>query len=280
MRVLLVLALSASAAVAQGIVPGATGPPSPDCYATGSFTATGTAYNWDNHTVGCTSWHLSYTATSNVSALSIEIDAANLGTTAGSAGTFSAMTGIAYGSTNPSTAVTGGEIAAAPFITPAWVQIKLGSMTGTGQVNWVVMGYRPTATTTPGGGFGTFALGYVTSGFPVLATACTQSAVIAATAGAGATIVVTNALATVGVHICGFAISTSLAGTVQFTSGSGAACGGSNTALTGIMNINTAIPMTYGSGLGQVMQSSVNGTSVCVTAVTGNINGVLSYTIY
>ena len=151
---------------AQGTPPGVTGAPAPDCFfssgssggssATGSYGPNGGAGSFfDNTAAQCAVWHLMYTATSGASSISIELDGANAGTAFGTPGSFSALTGVAPGSTNPSTATGGADIAIAPIVVPAYLQVKVGTLNA-GSVRWWVIGYRPNATTTPGTGFGSF----------------------------------------------------------------------------------------------------------------------------
>lgn len=162
-------------ATAQGTVPGTAGAPSPDCFfssgstgassATGTFGPNGGSKGWfDNTNAQCAVWHLVYVATSDASSVSIELDGADLATNFQTPGAFSALTGAAPGSSNPSTAVGGADIAVAPVKIPAFVQVKIGTLNA-GSVRWWVIGYRPNATTTPGTGFGSFVFNAPTGTF-------------------------------------------------------------------------------------------------------------------
>lgn len=165
---LVLFVLAAGRLSAQGVPPGTAGPPAPDCFfssgssggatATGKYGPNGGSNTFFDNTVSqCAIWHLVYVATSGASSISIELDGANAGATFGTPGSFAALTGLAYGSTNPSTVTGGSDIAAAPTVVPAYVQVNLGTLNA-GTVRWWAIGYRPAATTTPGTGFGQFVL--------------------------------------------------------------------------------------------------------------------------
>lgn len=81
------------------------------------------------------------------------------------------------------------------------------------------------------------------------------------------------------IRICNIALSSSLAGTFQVISGTGATCGTATTSITGAMNLATAATITMSGGQGSVFRSPA-GHNLCITAVTGNITGVASYVQY
>lgn len=150
----------------QGNPPGGSGFQAPDCFfssgsgggatATGTYGANGGPKGYyDNTNTQCAIWHLVYVATSGASSISIELDGASTGTTFGTPGSFAALTGVAPGSANPSTATAGADIALAPVVIPAYLQVNITTLNA-GTVRWFAIGYRPNATTTPGTGFGSF----------------------------------------------------------------------------------------------------------------------------
>lgn len=183
----LVLLGAARFLAAQGNVPGTAGAPSPDCFFNGQVSATGTfgvlggsgAY-FDNTGSQCAIWHLIYTATSGASSISIELDGANTGTTFGTPGSFAALTGTPSGSSNPSTATGGAEVAMAPSTVPAYVQVKVNTLNG-GQLKYWVIGYRPGISSTPGIGFGQYVVPSPNSTVISFQQAVTGSAVALAT---------------------------------------------------------------------------------------------------
>jgi hypothetical protein len=137
---------------------GTSAPVAPDCYDQGTFTAVGTSQPRDWTRSGCTAWHLFYQATSGISVISIEMDGAPEGVTFGTQGSFTAMTGLAAGTTNPATILPSSSISASPLATPGWTQANLTVCTGcsaTATVTWELFGYRPGVQTTPQNGFGT-----------------------------------------------------------------------------------------------------------------------------
>lgn len=220
-KLLLVLALlwGARSLYAQGVPPGTAGPPAPDCFfssgstggstATGSYGPGGGTSNWfDNTGSQCAIWHLIYIATSGASSISIELDGANTGTAFGTPGSFSALTGAAPGSSNPSTATGGADIALSPLVPPAYVQVKIGTLNA-GSVRWWVIGYRPSATTTPGTGFGSFVF-LAPNGSVVSGQQAVTNAAVALTTTTLKTICVKNILtSTASAYIGPTGISTS-----------------------------------------------------------------------
>lgn len=265
----------------QGIAPGASGPPSPDCYASTTISATGRYLLFNNQGVGCTNWHVDYTTGSSISGISVELDIAPIGTTNATIGAWTAMSGTAFGTTNPSTTLVGAEIAATPIIPPSWVSINIATYTGSGPVNIVLMGYRPGVSTSPGAGFGTIAFVGAASSAPTFVAACDHFAAVNVTA-AATTQVITGS-ATAVIHVCAINVSMSAAGTVAFSEGTGANCGSNTTALTSPITLATGTPFNAGSGFGQIMQTdatTVTSKNFCVAAATGNVVGFISYTLY
>lgn len=261
---------------AQSIPTGSTGAPAPDCYNSGSVSAIGRPYTLNNIGTGCTVWHLFYTAGSSVSALSIEIDQAPRGATDATIGAWAPMSGVAFGSTNPSVVTVAGEIAAAPIVVPAWVSINITTYTGSGNISWVLMGYRPGVSTSPGAGFGVFAITATSSGLPNFVVACDTQVSISATTVA----TMISGTAAKNIHICSLNIALSGAGTVTITEGTGATCAGAPTTRMAATTFATGTPFTAGSGVGQILFTQTTGDNLCIAASAGTVAGFATYTVY
>lgn len=77
------------------------------------------------------------------------------------------------------------------------------------------------------------------------------------------------------IYVCQLTVALTVAGTAQLEYGTGTNCGTGTTALTGAMNLATATPMSIGWG-GAVVTVPA-GNALCLVAVTGTANGVISY---
>lgn len=108
-------------------------------------------------------------------------------------------------------------------------------------------------------------------------TACDGSAAVTVTAGATTQIV---ALATGNrIRVCAFTVHMSAAGTFQWKSGTGASCGTSTANITGAIPAATNDGVSIGNGLGELFVTPVS-HALCLTAVTGNAVGFISYALY
>jgi hypothetical protein len=102
---------------------------------------------------------------------------------------------------------------------------------------------------------------------------CNQSATISVTATNTTQIVALSASKII--RVCGFVASISLAGTAQFVYGTGTNCAVGTTNLTGAINIATGqVINAYGNP--EVFRTA-SANAICLTAATGNVNGVLTY---
>lgn len=106
---------------------------------------------------------------------------------------------------------------------------------------------------------------------------CSSTAVVAVTAGNTTEIVALSG--STQIRVCSLVISTSLAGTAQFVYGSGTNCGTGTTNITGAMNLATATPLAISSGNGSVFRA-LAAKALCLSAVTGNVNGFVTYAQY
>jgi hypothetical protein len=107
---------------------------------------------------------------------------------------------------------------------------------------------------------------------------CPNSAVVNVTAGAGATEIIPLTASQV-IRVCSIALTISATGTSTISYGTGTNCGTGNTALTGAMALTTATPFTMSSGNGSLLRTA-SANALCVTAVTGNVTGFITYAKY
>ncbi len=111
------------------------------CTITGTFTAAGTSTQFDNRTLGCYQFRVSYNST-GFSALSIQLESAP--DVSGVPGSWTAFTGatVVTDGTNPSantnSAIIGVHSGA------AWIRLNLVSKTGTGKVTYQFWGANST----------------------------------------------------------------------------------------------------------------------------------------
>lgn len=104
---------------------------------------------------------------------------------------------------------------------------------------------------------------------------CPSVAQVSVTAG-NTTKIITN-VAGQRTYICAFVLTISTAGTAQITSGTGTNCGSSAAVLTPAFNIGTTLPFQYAPLNGTAAGPAATAFDVCVTAVTGNVTGMISY---
>lgn len=117
----------------------------------------------------------------------------------------------------------------------------------------------------------------VTGGALTSPTVCDQSAVITVTGGNTTEVVALTAARSI--HVCSFSASISLAGSAQFVDGTGTNCGTGAGNLTGAYSIATGVTTSQGGGFGDIFKTR-SARALCLTAVTGNITGVVSYSVY
>lgn len=114
-------------------------PPPPDCSIFFSFTASGSTSSFDNRSRGCVTWTLLYQS-SGFSGLTLTFQSASGSLTAGSFGAYGGA--VATGS-NPNTSTTGAitTFTNGTVVTP-WLRVTLTGLTGSGEMNGVLYGYR------------------------------------------------------------------------------------------------------------------------------------------
>lgn len=103
---------------------------------------------------------------------------------------------------------------------------------------------------------------------------CPNTAVVNVTAAATTQIVALSG--STNIRVCSFAISMSAAGTAQFVSGTGSNCGTGTANITGAMTLATGTPLAMSSGNGSVFRAGAS-QALCLSAVTGNVTGFVTY---
>lgn len=106
---------------------------------------------------------------------------------------------------------------------------------------------------------------------------CPNSAVINVTAAATTELVALTASQVI--RVCSFVLTESLAGTAKFVYGTGANCGTGTTDLTGAMALATNASLAISAANGSLLRTA-SANALCLTAVTGNITGFVSYAKY
>lgn len=106
---------------------------------------------------------------------------------------------------------------------------------------------------------------------------CANSAVINVTAAATTELV--SLTASQVIRVCSFTITESLSGTAKFVYGTGSNCGTGTTDLTGAMAVGTNSAISQSSGNGSLFRTA-SANALCLTAVTGNITGFVTYAKY
>lgn len=107
--------------------------------------------------------------------------------------------------------------------------------------------------------------------------ACPNTAVVNVTAAATTEIVSLTAAQVI--RVCSMALTMSAAGTATIVNGTGTNCGTGTASLTGAMNLGTSVPLAMGSGYGSVLRTA-SGNALCISAVTGNVTGFITYAKY
>lgn len=103
---------------------------------------------------------------------------------------------------------------------------------------------------------------------------CPSSAVINVTAAATTEIVALTASQVI--RVCSFVITESLGGTAAFVYGTGTNCATGQTAITGAMALSTGGNISLSAGKDSLFRTA-SANALCLTAVTGNIVGFLTY---
>jgi len=103
---------------------------------------------------------------------------------------------------------------------------------------------------------------------------CSNSAVVNVTAAATTQLVALSS--STNIRVCSVAITMSAAGTAQFVSGTGANCGTGTANVTGAFTLATGTPLALSAANGSLFRAGAS-NALCLTAVTGNVTGVISY---
>ena len=159
-----------------------------------TFTGTGTGsngpfQNFGTTTAGtpCVTWRVTYNVPATVTAISIELDGAPSNSAGTGPGSFSVLNSNVTTGTNPSTNVTLNQTFALSQFAP-WIQLSVGTFTGTGTVTATVYGYVANTIAAAGATGPTGATGATGSAGATGATGPTGSAgATGATGTAGAT---------------------------------------------------------------------------------------------
>lgn len=106
---------------------------------------------------------------------------------------------------------------------------------------------------------------------------CPSSAAISVTAGSTTEIVALTASQVI--RVCSFVLTTNLAGTAQFVYGTGTNCDTGAADLTGDMHLATNGALTLSGMNGSLFRTAAS-NALCVTAVTGNAVGFVTYAKY
>lgn len=112
---------------------------------------------------------------------------------------------------------------------------------------------------------------------PCASPAANKSSVQIAAAAAATTKIITEVAAEI-TYVCGYqAAQAATAGTVQWTSGTGATCGTNTVTNSGAIPVTAGQPFTYGPG--STLFSTARGAAVCLTATGagGTVNGVITF---
>src|SRR5271155_1054647 len=144
---------------------------------------------------------------------------------------------------------------------PVRLQSKSGAANSFGQNSNITQIARVSVNNDPCGSWGATKLSAVVT---VAATSTIQ--IIAGVAGQT-------------IFVCGYQVTqTTAIGTVQWTSGTGGACGAAIVTLTGAMPTNAGTPLTYGGGEMSIMAAAA-GSGVCLTTAGGGTHtaGVITY---
>lgn len=109
-------------------------------------------------------------------------------------------------------------------------------------------------------------------------TACDSSAVVSVAA--GATAAIAAGVSGRRIRVCAFSLSADTAATTaQWKQGTGTTCGTGTANLSGAYNMAVGVPLTSGSGLGELFKTAAT-ADLCLTAVTGAVAGLVTYAIY
>lgn len=265
----------------------------PDCYIEANFTAATRSVAFDNRPSapgeksGCTRWTLSYYS-NGFSALSIELDEApdaSTGSTGipGTPGSWVVFPQTASGAL-PLTVTTSSQITVYKFY--PWVSINLNSVTGTGLIKAVAMGWKPDslsdASSSPAGS----SVAQTVS--PITTDPCQSPAAVKTSVPINITTATTTSLVALSgstiVYVCGFAVtvgSTVTANTIQFEYGTGGTCGAGTTVLTGVLNTAGVLTgeISYG-GAGQTVFKTAAANGLCAVSTVGtgpSIQGLLTF---
>jgi hypothetical protein len=244
----------------------------PDCQI--GINATGAVFSniYDNRFDGCVNWTMFYTST-GFSALSIQIEQAPDSSEQPGSWVVWPATQVGTG-THPMTAITNQAISVQGFA--PWVRWNITSVTGTGKIKGMLLGWKANTPNDVNALPGTFSSG--------TADPCASGNIAKVTAAISSLAANTELIAgTAGqtIYVCGFLVvaNSGTTPTVQFISSatSGNACATSPTNRTGVMQPTVGTPVQHG-GAGATIIATAAGNALCI-AITGTtpvISGFIS----
>lgn len=251
----------------------------PDCVLYFSISGNSASGSYNNQQVGCADWSMAY-ANDGFTALTMTFEEAPV--VGGVPGAFITFTGTTLAGTNPLTSLTAGYWRGNGY--RAYVRVSVTATAGSGTIKGVLYGYR--STDSAGGASSNVTV--TNTPLPVAGVggagsaqlvACDSSVPIAAAA--ASTTVIISGVAAQQIHVCGFSLSASSAGTMQLITGTGALCATGTVVRTGPISLNANGVLSYGSGLGSVLRGGV-AEDLCVTMTGAGAvgNGIISYAVF
>lgn len=234
-----------------------------DCEIYFNFTATSTSAAFDNRVRGCNYWVL-YTAPSGFSAINLTIQGAQDNN--GAAGTFSNWSSSSFLlGTHPVVSANASSVQATAYF--PWVRVSLNSVTGSGRVQGVLLGYRHTFSPVQAIESGTDGTSLIS------AVACTLQAAFTVSASGNNQLVA--AVAGQRIRVCSISFSATAAQAVSITAGTGVNCGTGTTTIAGPYQSTQAFVLDFGALTPLLAATS---SALCInqgSAITGG--GFISY---
>lgn len=279
MKLWLAFFLSAAAAAAQPIQAQINA----DCviaFTISSVNGTGpVSGSYDNRQTGCNSWQLSYGLTlgSSFSAVTLAVQSAT------DAATFGTMGGTVTFGTNPLTSTTGASNLIQAYGTgfSPFVRVQATTLTGTGSITGVLLGYRAAGaagTSTTLSTTITAPLGQnpMSAGVSVTlpnnqTNGCTPTFVNLSGSGNTQLVAASGAL---NVYICDLEFSTGTPEDFKLTQGTGANCGVGTADATALNKNISAWSLTPGGGMTASKVTTTNGNGLCANQANAQAAGV------
>lgn len=210
----------------------------PDCAMSFTLSSSGNSPNFNNSTIGCDNWALTWEAYGATPAVTVTFQSAPSDSTGLAAGTFATFGGTIFQGTNPSSLVNS-SITAVGYA--SWLRVNVAGLTGNFRAT--LLGCRmpctPPANSSGGGGGGSV----VVSNFQACsATDNLTTATVSFSALTGNQKIVTASGST-RIYICSMLLSWDNAVNFKLTTGTGTNCGTGTADLTGAFtNVVAASP--------------------------------------